>query len=57
MLTEKEKWLFDLHGFLHLEGGIPPEDVARMVEPCDRWHALPDEELPPPANSSRNHLV
>ena len=54
MLTEEEKWLFDLHGFLHLKNVIPPEDIARMVELCDRWHALPDEQLPPPLSSYKD---
>jgi hypothetical protein len=48
MLTEKEKWLFDLHGFLHLENAVPAEDLARMVELCDDWHSKEDSELPPP---------
>ncbi|MDA0839549.1 MAG: phytanoyl-CoA dioxygenase family protein [Planctomycetota bacterium] len=54
MLTEKEKWLFDLHGFLHLKKVISPEDVARMVELCDQWHALPDDQLPPPLHTYKD---
>ena len=48
MLTEEEKWSFDLHGYLILKGAVPKEDVKRMVELCDAWHALDDSELPPP---------
>ena len=48
MLTEEEKWSFDLHGFLVLKGAVSRDDVKRMVELCDTWHALEDSELPPP---------
>ena len=48
MLTEEEKWSFDLHGFLVLKDVVSREDVKRMVELCDTWHALDDSELPPP---------
>ena len=48
MLTEEEKWYFDLHGYLVLKGVVPTKDVKRMVELCDIWHALDDSELPLP---------
>jgi phytanoyl-CoA dioxygenase PhyH len=48
MLTEFEKWHFDLQGYLLLKDVVPPEDVARMVVLCDEWHALSEEELPAP---------
>jgi hypothetical protein len=51
MLTEEEKWRFDLLGYIVLKGAVPQEDVRRMVELCDIWHALPDSELPPPLRS------
>lgn len=51
MLTEEEKWWFDLHGYIVLEQAVPQEDVKRMVELCDTWHALDDSELPPPLKS------
>lgn len=51
MLTDEEKWFFDLHGYLVLKQAVPQEDVKRMVELCDTWHALEDSELPPPLKS------
>ena len=54
MLTEEEKWSFDLHGYLVLKDAVPKEDVKRMVELCDTWHALDDSELPPPLKSYRD---
>lgn len=51
MLTHEEKWFFDLQGYLILPQAVPPEEVSRMVELCDQWHALPDSELPPPLRS------
>ena len=48
MLTEEEKWSFDLHGYLVLKRAVPQVDVKRMVELCDTWHALDDSELPLP---------
>ena len=51
MLTEEEKWSFDLHGYLVLKGTVPQTDIKRMVELCDTWHALDDSELPPPLKS------
>ena len=51
MLTEAEKWSFDLHGYLVLKGAVPQADVKRMVELCDTWHSLDDSELPPPLRS------
>ena len=54
MLTEKEKWRFDLHGYLHLRGAVSAEDVRRMVELSDDWHSKPDSELPAPVRSYRD---
>ena len=51
MLTEEEKWLFDLHGYLILRQVVTPQKVQRMVELCDTWHALDESELPPPLKS------
>jgi len=48
MLMPKEKYLFDLHGFIVIENAVPPDEIKRMLELCDEWHALPDAELPPP---------
>ena len=54
MLTEQEKWFFDLTGFLVLRQIIPPADIARMLELGDAWHELPDAELPPPLRAYAN---
>jgi ectoine hydroxylase-related dioxygenase (phytanoyl-CoA dioxygenase family) len=48
MLTEEEKWLFDLHGYLILRQVVTVEDLIHMVKRCDRWHAMKERDLPPP---------
>lgn len=48
MLTADERYLFDLHGFIVLKQAVLADDVRRMVELCDQWHATPAAELPPP---------
>lgn len=54
MMTAEEKYLFDLHGFIVLRDVLSPEDLRRAVELTDRWHALPDEELPEPLYTYRD---
>ena len=54
MLTDTEKWLFDLHGFLVLKQAVSSEDVAEMVELCDTWDAMEDDDLPEPAHRYRD---
>jgi len=54
MLSEEEKWLFDLHGFLHLKNVVPAADIERMIELCDEWHSKDDSELPPPLRTYRD---
>src|SRR5687768_15488657 len=51
MLTDKEKFLFDLHEFILIKNAVPQDDIKRMVELCDQWHSLPESELPPPLKS------
>ena len=48
MLTDEEKWLFDLHGFLVLRQVITRDDLATMINQCDKWHAMTEDQLPPP---------
>ena len=48
MLTDQEKWRFDLHGYLLLKGAVPADDVARMVELSNDWHNRSEEDLPEP---------
>ncbi|MBM3263729.1 MAG: phytanoyl-CoA dioxygenase family protein [candidate division Zixibacteria bacterium] len=51
MLTEDEKWIFDLQGYLVLRKVVSDNDLAIMTERSDEWHALSDRELPPPLRS------
>lgn len=51
MLTENEKWFFDLQGYLVLKQVVPKEDIQRMRDLCDAWNLLPDSELPAPLRS------
>ena len=48
MLTDKEKWLFDLHGYLVLRRVVPQEDLEHMIARCDAWHGMDEDELPSP---------
>ena len=48
MLTDEEKWLFDLHGYLVLRQVVTPEDLDYMIARCDEWHGMDEAELPPP---------
>jgi hypothetical protein len=52
MMTEREKWHFDLHGYVILRNIISKSDVDHMVKRCDEWQALPDAELPPPMSTA-----
>ena len=45
MMTEEEKWHFDLFGYIVLKEAIPTKDVQRMVELANQWQALPDSQL------------
>ena len=54
MLTEEEKWRFDLHGYLVLKQAVSPQDVRYMVELFDEWHAKDDSDLPAPLRSYRD---
>ena len=51
MLTDKEKFLFDLHGFILIKNAISQDNIQRMLEVCDQWHKLPESELPSPLKS------
>ncbi len=54
MLTDREKWLFDLHGFLLLKQVVSREDVQRMLALAEAWHAVEDADLPTPLSSYRD---
>jgi hypothetical protein len=48
MMTEYEKWHFDLMGYIVLPQAIASADIARMKELGLAWVQKPDEELPRP---------
>ena len=48
LLTEEEKWHFDLQGFLHLRGVIEPDRLRRMLDVTDRWLTVDETEIPAP---------
>lgn len=48
LLTDEEKWHFDLQGFLHLRGVIAPERLARILEVVDHWLSADESEIPAP---------
>lgn len=52
MLTDKESWFFDHHGFIILRNVVSKEDIERMIELGNRWHDMPLEELPSPLTST-----
>lgn len=52
MLTPHEKWFFDHHGFLILRKVVASEEVERMIQLGNEWHAMPLEALPPPLTST-----
>ena len=54
MLTEAEKWRFDLHGYLVLKQAVPSADVSRMLELSEAWHAKEDADLPVPLQSYKD---
>ncbi len=54
MLSDEEKWRFDLHGYIVLKGAVESQEVRRMVDLCDQWHARPDEDLPAPLQTYRD---
>ena len=54
MLTEDEKWHFDIQGYVILPQAISSGDVKRMLELSDEWHALDDNELPEPISTYRD---
>jgi len=45
LLTEEEKWQFDLHGYLHLKGVIKPERLIAMLEAITHWLTVDTAEM------------
>ena len=52
MLTEKEKWYFDHHGFIILPKVVSCDELNRMIKLGEHWHSLPLNELPHPLTST-----
>ena len=45
LLTEEEKWQFDLHGYLHLKGVITPGGLVAMLEVITHWLTVDTAEM------------
>ena len=48
LLTEDEKWQFDLQGFLHLRGVVTPDRLSSILEVIDHWLSVDEKEIPAP---------
>ncbi|MCY3556609.1 MAG: phytanoyl-CoA dioxygenase family protein [Gemmatimonadetes bacterium] len=48
LLTEEEKWHFDLHGYLHLRGVIAPNRLAHILEVVGHWLSVDESAIPAP---------
>ncbi len=46
MMTEEQRYLFDLTGYLHLEGAIGEEELAGALAAAERYIQTPTEDLP-----------
>ena len=46
LLTEEEKWQFDLHGYLHSKGVIKPDRLVAMLEVINHWLVVDAAEVP-----------
>ncbi len=47
-MTEEQKYLFDLQGFIVLKEVVPPEVIAACNTALDRFEPVPPEAFPPP---------
>ena len=48
LLSESEKWEFDLHGYLYLRGVIDPGRLQEMLEVINPWLTIDAEAVPEP---------
>lgn len=53
LLTDDEKWQFDLHGYLHLRGVIASDRLNAMLEIINRWLTVDASEIPEPVHRHR----
>ena len=53
LLTDNEKWLFDLQGFLHLRGVIQPDHLLPILDVINSWLSVDETEIPAPVSRHR----
>ena len=46
-MTPKQKYLFDLRGYLHLENVLTPEELSKAQATIERLVQAEPDELPP----------
>ena len=46
MMTAEQRYLFDLHGYLHVRNALSAEELAAARAAAERYVATPPEELP-----------
>ena len=46
-MTEKQKYLFDLTGYLHLENVLATDELSKAQKAIDRLLEMPSDKLPP----------
>ena len=54
MMTEEQRYLFDLCGFLHLKNALTPEELDAASEAVRRYIGSAPEDLPPHFGQSGN---
>lgn len=47
-MTDEQKYLFDLQGYLRLRGAVPPEVIAGANRALDRYETMDPADFPPP---------
>ena len=52
MMTEAQRYLFDLTGYLHLEGALGESDLAEARAAAERYIQTPPEDLPSEAGTA-----
>ena len=46
MMTPEQRYLFDLHGYLHIPNLLSDSELAAARAAVDRYIATPDDNLP-----------
>ena len=54
MMTEEQRYLFDLCGFLHLKNVLTPKELNAASEAANRYIGSAAEDLPPDFGASEN---